>query len=220
VDGIFLEINDPALHWEYFRMAAEAGKPIFIDKPLAASLADARKIVRLAEKKNLKAWTASSLRYDSNMAAACEQAGKPFMCSIYGAMGIAAAGSSLIWYGIHEFEMLNRIMGTGAARVRAAEDSRGIVSVVEFKDGRRAVVESNTKSYIYGGRVQSADNVFPFRVDSSRLYYSLMTRIRAFMVKGEIPVKLRDSLEIQAVMDAAERSVRSGRRETVRATTG
>lgn len=35
VDAILIEINDPALHLEYFEKCAELGKPIFLDKPFA-----------------------------------------------------------------------------------------------------------------------------------------------------------------------------------------
>lgn len=216
VDGIMLEINDPAQHWKYFRKAAEVGKPIFIDKPFAGSLADARKIVALAKKKRLRVWSASSLRFDTAMADAAKSAGDPLICQVYGAMGIAAAGSSLLWYGCHEFEMLEQVMGCGAVSVMAVEDAKGIVTIVDYGKKGRGLIESNTKNYSYGGRVQGSQGSFPFTVDSSNLYFGLMQRMRQFFVKGETPVALKSSFEVQAIIDAAERSLRSGKREKVR----
>ena len=49
-EGILLEINDPALHWKYFKKVAELGVPIFIDKPLSKNLTEAKKIVALTRK--------------------------------------------------------------------------------------------------------------------------------------------------------------------------
>ncbi|MES2221532.1 MAG: oxidoreductase, partial [Acidobacteriota bacterium] len=42
VDGILLESVDGRAHLEQFRQAAVCGKPIYIEKPLASTLADAR----------------------------------------------------------------------------------------------------------------------------------------------------------------------------------
>lgn len=47
VDVILLETNDGRLHLEQAIEVIKAGKPLFIDKPIAASLADAAAILRL-----------------------------------------------------------------------------------------------------------------------------------------------------------------------------
>jgi len=44
-------------------MLAEFGKPVFIDKPLACSYADALEIVCLAEQSGTPVMTASGIRY-------------------------------------------------------------------------------------------------------------------------------------------------------------
>lgn len=47
IDGLLLESVDGRPHLEQFRQAIACGEPVFIDKPLASSLADAREIARL-----------------------------------------------------------------------------------------------------------------------------------------------------------------------------
>lgn len=215
VDAFMLEINDPAQHLKYFRKVAELGKPVFIDKPLAKNLADGRKIVKLAAEKKVKAWEASSLRFSPEMAAVLEEAGAVELCNIYGALGQAPAGSSLVWYGCHTFEMLHQVMGGGARRVHALEGSRGIVTVVEYDDGRRGVVESITGNWHYGGRVHGAKGLSAFQVNSSGLYNILLEKIRGFLAGGLAPVPLSASLEAQAVMEAAGKSLQSGKPEKV-----
>ncbi|NRA40502.1 MAG: Gfo/Idh/MocA family oxidoreductase, partial [Planctomycetes bacterium] len=93
-EGVLLEINDPAQHWKYFKKAAELNVPIFVDKPLAKNLSDAKKICELTKRKRLKVWEASSLRFSPDLRSAIKQAGEPELVNIYGAMGIAAAGCS------------------------------------------------------------------------------------------------------------------------------
>lgn len=215
VDGIMLEINDPAQHWTYFRQCADLKLPVFIDKPLAKNLADARKIVRLAEEKGMRTWESSSLRFSPDLAAARAAVGDALLCSVYGAMGIAAAGSSLVWYGCHSFQMLHQIMGNGAVSAQALQTSRGVVTVVEYGEGRRGVVESITGQYHYGGRIQSKEKVVPFQSNAGGLYYYLMLALREFFLTGAIPVPLRDALEVQAIMEAAEKSLASGQAQKV-----
>ena len=48
-DAIFIEINDPALHLEYFKKCAVLGKPIFLDKPFAATLDETLEILKIAK---------------------------------------------------------------------------------------------------------------------------------------------------------------------------
>lgn len=215
-DGVMLEINDPALHLEYFEKAALLGKPLFLDKPLAGCLEDGKKIVSLAKEKGIPVWSSSSLRFLDELIGACSQATDPVLCNVYGPLGKALAGSDLIWYGVHTIEMLSTILGRGAASVWAKRDGKGVVGIVEYEDGRRGVAECNVNAYFYGGRIQSAEKSVAFGAESTEdLYYNLLVRIRDFFLNGTIPVAMDDTLEILAIMDAAERSLASGEQEAL-----
>src|SRR5437867_13047341 len=63
VDGMLIESQEGGAHWERARPFLEAGLPCFIDKPFTCSVADARKIVELANKKKVSIFSSSSLRY-------------------------------------------------------------------------------------------------------------------------------------------------------------
>jgi predicted dehydrogenase len=219
VDGILIEINDPALHLEYFRKAAELNLPLFLDKPMADNLESARKIMRIAEDKNVKAWTSSSLRFTPEIKECKSGISEPVLANVYGPLGQAAKGNSLIWYGIHTFEMLMTLMGRGAESVKASADSAGVVAVVDYGNGKRGIVECNEGAFKYGGRAQNSETVAGFEVkakSSEILYTSLITAIADFFIKGDIPVSMEDSFEIQAMMDAAVRSLESGSVEDVK----
>ena len=108
-DAIMLEINDPALHLEYFEKCAALGKPIFLDKPFADNWENTLKIVEIAKKNNVRYFTSSSLRFDADFSAAVKEWGKANSATIWGPVGKAAAGSSIVWYGVHAFEMLEKI---------------------------------------------------------------------------------------------------------------
>ena len=63
VDVILLESVDGRVHLEQARQVFRGKKPVFIDKPLAASFADAKEIARLARESGIPWFSSSSLRY-------------------------------------------------------------------------------------------------------------------------------------------------------------
>ena len=214
-DAILIEINDPSLHWEYFQKCADLGKKIFLDKPFADSLENALRIHTLAKEKNISYFTASSLRYIQELDAALDGVNEPVNdACVWGPLGKTPDGSSgLIWYGIHTFEMLQRIMGNGAIAVSAVPDVKGVVCIVTYKDGRRGVVELSRGEFVYGGTLRGKTR--DFRRDFTYtgavpLYSPLIKEIGRFF-KGESQgVAIRDSLEIMALLDGVDRSCRMG----------
>jgi hypothetical protein len=63
VDVVLLETNDGRLHYEQALLVLKAGKRLFIDKPVAANLADAVAIFAAAKKYNTPVFSCSSLRF-------------------------------------------------------------------------------------------------------------------------------------------------------------
>ena len=63
VDAVLLETNDGRPHLEQVIPVLKARKPVFIDKPVAGSLADAIAIYELAKHYNTPVFSASSLRF-------------------------------------------------------------------------------------------------------------------------------------------------------------
>ena len=214
-EALLVTINDPSFHQEYFARCAELDKPIFLDKPLADSLESGRAIIELAEAKKLPFFSASSLRFVPQLKAACEAMPSPHFVHVFGPLGQAPSGSSIVWYGVHTFEMLQRVMGNGAQSVRVLEDESGIVAVVSYGDNRRGVAELNNGAFVYGGSLRDPKRAVPFVADMSRAYSDLLVLIETFFRTGQAPVTTEDTLEIMALLDATERAVQSGREETV-----
>lgn len=213
VDALMLEINDPAFHLEYFERCAGLGLPIFLDKPMADTIASGRKIADLARKHGTRVFSSSSLRFVQALEEACTAVPKPVMASVYGPLGKAPAGSSVVWYGVHAFEMLQRALGRGAAAVLAKRDALGAAVVVRYPDARRGLVELTENSYLYGGCLRALDKAAPFVVNLDRAYTEELVKVAAFFRGGPAPVAMEDTLEVMAMLDASERSYQSGREE-------
>src|SRR5437867_12289416 len=88
VDGMLIESQEGGVHWQRARPFLEAGLPCFIDKPFTCSVADARKIVELANKKNVPVFSSSSLRYAPELV---EFVGDTEHGKIYGALSYGPA---------------------------------------------------------------------------------------------------------------------------------
>lgn len=214
-DALMLEINDPAYHLDYFERAAALGKPIFLDKPLADKLENGRAILDIAAQHGTKFFSASSLRFVPQLDAACEAMPTPRCASMFGPLGDAPSGSAIVWYGVHTFEMLQRALGNGAQSVFVHRDAAGITAVVRYPDERRGVVELASGAYVYGGCLRDKGRAVPFVADMSRAYSDLLVLIEEFFRTGIPPVETADTLEIMALLDAAERSAQSGNEEMV-----
>lgn len=215
MDAVFLEINDPALHLPYFEKIVEAGLPVFIDKPLAGSVREGRRIIELAEKYGVQAWSASSLRFLPQLINAKKSIPSPALSQTFGALGKAAAGSDLIWYGVHAVEMLTATLGTGAQSVQAIESSMGIVMTVEYANGRSGIVECLRGRAHYGGRLQFESEIAMYTNEKQSPYPGLINALHDFVIEGKIPIPLSEALEIVSILEAGARSLSSGCRENI-----
>ena len=212
-EALLLEVNDPTLHVEYFEKAAKLGLPLFLDKPLADTMENGLEIARIAEKYNVRMFSASSLRFIGSM---LESIGKfdDIQCaSVFGPLGIAPVGESVVWYGVHAFEILERAMGRGAEAVTAVNDEKGIVAVVHYNDGRRGVVELAKGAFVYGGNVRTDSDKDVFLCDMTYAYKGLLDLIVEFFKGGPSPVEFEDTLEIMNLLDTTVRSMKSGKTE-------
>lgn len=216
-DAIMIAINDPARHLEYFEKCVKLGKPIFLDKPMADSLENSAKIIQLARENNIRFFTASALRFDVDFNEALSKNVKPASAIIWGPVGQAPAGSSIVWYGVHAFEMVQRIMGCGAHTVNVSTDSNGYVCHVNYDDGRRGVAELFRNCWNYGGMIKDAvKEELHFRVSGRISFYKmLLDEVARFFKNGDQIVPIEDSFEVMALLSAADRSAATGKPEKV-----
>ena len=214
-DAILIEINDPSLHLEYFEKCAPLGKPIFLDKPFADNLENMKKIIESAKKYNVRYFTSSSLRFDADFTAGLAEKVTPEKVLIWGPVGTPPAGNDVVWYGCHAFEMLQTAMGRGAKSVVGVKDQAGYVFHVSYDDGRRASVELSEGSP-FGALIRDRkNNCTTVKVTGTIPFYFMLLKEIVKFFEGEIPVELTDSVEVMAMIEAAAKSIESGKAEEV-----
>jgi predicted dehydrogenase len=211
VDAVMLESVDGRKHLEQAREIIKAGKPMFIDKPLASTLEDAREIARLAKAAGVPWFSTSSLRYGdiaqtmkfSDATGAITWGPGPWEEHHY---------LDLSWYAIHPVEMLFALMGTGVAEVSRVTTPGADVVTGRWKDGRIGVVRAIRPSSGYGAVVFRPKEVVQSSPKAGANYVPMLKEIIRFFETKVPPVPNEETLEIFAFMDAAQRSREAGGR--------
>lgn len=210
VDVVFLESNDGRPHLEQLLPCLAAGKPTFIDKPIAGSLADAIRIFDAAEKARIPVFSSSSLRFGTNTQAVRKGSiGQVKQADTRSPASLEPSHPDLFWYGIHGVESLFTVMGTGCLSVKRGTTDDGKIQVTgTWKDQRTGIFrESSDTRKGYGGSATSNDGKTT-EVGSFDGYQPLLHQIVHFFRTGVTPVSPAETLEIYAFMEAADESKR------------
>jgi predicted dehydrogenase len=198
VDVVLLESVDGRVHLEQARPVFEARKPVFIDKPVAASLADTIEIFELASKHKAPCFSSSSLRFSDKLKglASHPDIGRLKQCDTTGPVSPLKGHPELFFYGIHGIEMLFTVLGPGCESVRWKD---GVVTGT-WKDGRVGTFRADKK---YTARVTGDKGTAE---SGGGDYNGLVRAIAGFFRDGKPPVSAEETINLVAFMEAAEES--------------
>jgi predicted dehydrogenase len=206
VDVVLLETNDGRVHLEQAMQVIKAGKPLFIDKPIAASLADAAAIVAAAKKYKVPMFSSSSLRFTAGAQAVVGgSVGKVMGADAYSPEKFEPSHPDLFWYGIHGVETLYTLMGTGCKTVTRFNTPGADVVVGTWEGERIGTFRGlHDGKQAYGGTVFGDKGVTTLGAFSG--YDPLLVKVIEFFKTGVSPVNENETLEICAFMEAADES--------------
>ncbi len=203
VDVILLESVDGRPHLKQAQPVIAAGKPLFIDKPVAASLADTIEIFELAKKHRVPCFSSSSLRFSDKLQSlrgGTPEIGKIIRCDASGGISPLGGHPELAFYGIHGIEMLFTVMGPGCKTVTWQKD--GLVKgewadgrIGTFSKGKYLVKVEGTK-----GKTESGGGS----------YGPLVSEIGTFFKTGKAPVAADETINLMAFIVAAQKSKDKG----------
>ena len=210
-DVVFLESVDGRIHLQEAREIFKAGKPVFIDKPLAGSLADAIAIAELAKKSNVHWFSASSVRFAEELRKALNNpaVGDINGATTWGPCEYQLGTPDMFFYGIHGIEGLYTLMGTGCETVTRHKGAQNDQVTGVWKGGRigtyRGIVNGKKG---FGGVVYGSKGILP--TGDEHGYEPLCREIARFFKTGTPPVSAEETLEIFTFMEAADESQRQG----------
>ena len=221
VDVVLLESLDGRVHLEQARPVFAAGKRVFIDKPLAGSLADAVAIAKLAEEHDVPWFSSSALRFGgpAKALAANEVIGPITGCDAFGPCSTEPHHPDLFWYGVHGVEVLFTLMGPGCESVSRVHTEGADVVAGVWSDGRIGTFRGIRQGAAdYGATLFGANGIGTAR-GFTEGYGPLVDQMCEFFVTGQPPLEPEITLEMFAFMEAADESKRRGGQPVSIATT-
>ncbi len=207
VDVVLLETNDGRLHLEQAIQVLKAGKRVFIDKPMAASLADVVAIFKASQTYKIPVFSASSLRYIKGIDGIDKS--KVMGADTFSPAVLEKTHPDLFWYGIHGVETLYTVMGTGCKEVTRINTAGTDIVVGTWADGRVGTFRgTRTGKHDYGGTVYlQTGNV---TLGPYGGYEPLLKEIITYFETGKVTVTPEETIELFAFMEAADESKRQG----------
>lgn len=213
VDVVMLESVDGRIHLQEAIPVIEAGKPLWIDKPVAGSLADAIVIFEFAKRHNVPVFSTSSIRYSTGLQDVLkdDSIGTIAGAATWGPCSPSPGTPDMFFYGIHGIEPLFVLLGTGCETVsRVATKDTDLVTGV-WKDGRIGTYRGIRKNAYGPGAVAFGAKSIAVPVKTGGgAYEALCVEIARFFKTGKAPVSAAETLEVFTFMEAADESKRQG----------
>ncbi len=224
-DAVLVMSADGRAHLEQLKPILKAGKPVYVGRPLAASLADVVEIFRLAAESKTPIFSCSQHRFSPGFIGMRNhpEVGDVLGADVYGGCPREPHHPDLFWHGVHGVETLYTILGPGCVSVTRTSTDAADVVVGEWKDGRvgtfRGILKGAVKysGTVFGAKGVSITGVYGHGVpvkgvaptdDKYMGYEPTAIEIAKFFKTGKPPVSGDETIELFAFMEAADESVR------------
>lgn len=222
-DAVMIMSLDGRLHLEQARLVLQAGKRLYIGRPLASSRADAVAILKMSEETGTPCFSSSQHRYSPGFSGMRNhpEVGTVIGCDVYGGYELKHAAADDLIMPLHSIETLYTIMGPGVVSVSCV--STPIVESVTavWSDGRvgtyRGIKRGKVKysatvfgedgvstAGIYGHGVP-VNGIVPTK-DEYMGYKGMAIEMAKFFKGGPVPVADAETLEIFDFLQAIAES--------------
>jgi len=209
---MFMCADDVFPHEKLARKALMSGKRLYCDKTFAPDVASARRMFRIAKEFGTEVFTSSAMRFCPDLTKYIKDAAAAGKQASFAA---STGPGEIRNYSVHQLEMVQRVMGRGAADCMAfvSHDSKTVV--YRYPGGRRATMVQSPNAFF--SLVVSDDYAHwdtPNRptnrgIEPTDYYNPFMRELLAFFAGGEKPVQPEDTMEIMAMQEGARAAVAS-----------
>ncbi len=205
VDAVMvIAADDSAWHEQVAELPLKSGKPVFVDKTFAPSLAAGKRMFALAEEHGTPVFSSSAQRYCQDILdwqAAHRE--RPRFVSTVGPHSLAS-------YAVHQLEPIVALMGPGVKRLKAFAVGSAVTQLIlDYGDGRLASFVQSPQPYAeFNFMVSDGESGARLKSDDRNFYSNLMQALLGFFVTKAVPVPHEETLEILAIIDAAREARR------------
>lgn len=212
VDVVLLTSVDGRPHLAQVTPVLKAGKRVFIDKPLAASLDDARGIAALSRQTRTPFFSASSVRFHRQIPELRKNAspGRIKRVDATYVLNTIEFHPDLFYYGIHGVEALYAVMGTGCVSLSRKMEGDVDVTSCTWKDGRVGVYRGLPKADPKQPLIRMIGEKGAAETTGAADSETLAKAIAEFFHTGRSPVDAAETIEVFEFMTAAQLSKERG----------
>lgn len=203
-DGYLILSVDAGFHLDHYRRLYQEGVPVFIDKPIAYKIGEAKKIYELASCKGSIVMSSSALRFAPFVLKAKEvMKENPCHIIIRGPLFFEEEVPGYYWYGIHLVEILETLCGEKPEglswqKVEEKEIISGMIQGIPF------TIEGyldDSENYSVSMKTLEGEKVYRIEEDGAPLYSYLLDEILHFIKTGLPPLRSESTLSILEVLD-------------------
>ena len=203
---MFMCADDVFPHERLAKKALMSGKRLYCDKTFAPDTAAARRMFRLAKEHGTTVFSSSAMRFCPDLTKYIQDAEKAGKQASFAA---STGPGEIRNYSVHQLEMVQRVMGCGAADCMAfvSHDSKTVI--YRYPKGRFAtMVQSPNAFFSLTVSDDFAHWDTPNRptnrgIEPTEYYMPFMRELLTFFAGGEIPVLPEDTMEIMAMQEGA-----------------
>lgn len=212
VDVVLLTSVDGRPHLAQVTPVFRAGKRVFIDKPLAASLADARAIAALSKETRTPFFSASSVRFHDDLPRLRDSAGVGRIKTVESTYLLQTIDfhPDLFFYGIHGVDTLYAVMGTGCVSVSRKIEGDTDVTTCTWKDGRVGRYRGLPKADPAQPLLTIVGENGTARTTGAAGSEGIVRAIAEFFHTGAAPIDPAQTIEVFEFMTAAQLSKERG----------
>ncbi|MDF2538968.1 MAG: hypothetical protein K0S76_1989 [Herbinix sp.] len=201
VDAIMVMCADDCLpHEDLAARALSSGKPVYCDKTFAPTLEAATRMFERAEQYNTPMFTCSAQRYCMELLSYQQQVKETVsFCATTGP-------GDMVNYSIHQYEMLQALMGVGAKRCQAFYGGDTAHIVYEYGEGRLCTFTQGPKLPFKLFAATKKEGTREIAVTD--YYMNFMNKLLHFFVDKKVPITKEDTLEIMAMQQAGRNALK------------
>lgn len=206
-DAILLESADGRVHLEQFKKLVPFGKPVFIDKPLACSLAEAEEIARLAAKHDVPVMSSSSLRFLQGLPeTVAKHRDQITGVELHGPLSFQKTQPGYFWYGMHTMEMMFAILGPEFQSLEVHCSSEADRIEARWPGGITGRMDLIRGKTVFGGTLVCGSQRIPLPSSDAveePFYRSLLKEVLHFFRNPRSGLPFSEALKLAAFVEKA-----------------
>ena len=209
-DVVILMSLDGRVHLKQATPVLKAGKPLYIGRPMAASLLDVLKLFELAKAHEAPLFSCSQHRFVPAFSGMRNhpQVGRVLGCSVYGGLQFEKTHADFFWHSIHSAETLFTIMGPGCVSVTRASTPQAEFVTAQWKEGRIGTFRGNYGRGVPTLKTDAEGEHWLAPQGEYMGYKGVALAMADFFRTRKPPISAEETIEIFAFLEAAHESKR------------